>query len=284
MVQSERCSPESSLISARELDALSDQTNVKIIDVRGTWQTPARSLREDYLAQHIPGAVFLDWTREFIAQNVPLALASVSNLEGAAKSFANLGIHGNDRVVVYDDYHHMFAGRIWWAMRYWGFENVRILNGGLRHWISQDLPVSSQIPVITRGSFQPSRRSNLRLSLDEFLVQRNQARVLDGGSEIWYAGEPDNPRTGHIPGATSVSWRSLLDETTGLFLDKTKLEALFDRKVPDWRQSPIISSCGSGYSGTVPIVALYELGVQASLFDGSFAVWKQDPTREVEQS
>ncbi|MEP2781124.1 MAG: hypothetical protein ABJP33_01645 [Pseudoruegeria sp.] len=54
----------------------------------------------------------------------------MANQAGAEKAFKALGINEGDLVVLYDNYHHMHAGRIWWAMRYWEFANVRVLNGG----------------------------------------------------------------------------------------------------------------------------------------------------------
>ena len=66
--------------------------------------------------------------------DVALALASVADEAGAAQAFRALGIDGGDLVVLYDDYRHMLAGRIWWAMRLWGFAEVRVLNGGWGYW------------------------------------------------------------------------------------------------------------------------------------------------------
>jgi len=271
------------LISATELSQLIGHSQVKIFDVRGTWKTPVRALYDDYLVGHIPGAVFLDWTQEFLQQEVPLNLAAVSDRDAARQSFKNLGINKEDLVVVYDDYHHMFAGRIWWAMRYWGFDNVKVLNGGWRYWNAQQLPVSDELPVITEGSFQVMHRDDLRLSLDDFIQAREHEYVVDSRGAQNYAGKPDDPRTGHIPGAINVPFSAVLDETTGLFLQPDAIAAVFDAAIPLWRQTHVIASCGSGYAGTVTLLALSELGVSSSLFDGSFAEWKQDPLRAVDQ-
>ena len=83
-------------------------------DVRGTWSTPARALPEEYDTAHIPGAVFLDWTQHFLEPGVAVGLASVSERTGAEAAFRDLGINEGDMVVLYDDYSHMFAGRLWW--------------------------------------------------------------------------------------------------------------------------------------------------------------------------
>ena len=121
---SERPSP---LISADQLEDLLGEPKVKIFDIRGTWKSPARALPQDYAAGHIPGAVFLDWTAHFIDTKEEIGLASVADSDQAADSFRALGINKDDVVILYDDYHHMLAGRIWWAMHYWGFATVRVL-------------------------------------------------------------------------------------------------------------------------------------------------------------
>ncbi len=275
---------QASLISSKELNNVLTKPNVKVFDVRGTWGTDPRSLRNDYVWEHIPGAIFLDWRKEFIQQNIAPNLAQVSSFEEAKESFKNLGIHKEDTVILYDDYYHMFAGRIWWAMRYWGFKNVKVLNGGFKYWKSQGLPISQEIPKVSPGTFEPVCQKSLRISLEDFLVEKNHACVLDGRGIAAHKGNPDDPRTGHIPGAISAAYNSLVDKTTGLFLEEEKIVTLFNNTIPNWRTEKIISSCGAGYSGTVVMLALANLGIDSSLFDGSFSVWKQDPARPVEQS
>jgi 3-mercaptopyruvate sulfurtransferase SseA len=211
---------ESWLIEADQLEGLLGEPSVKVFDVRGTWSTPARALSEDYAASHIPGAVFLDWTAHFIEQGVALAAAAVADEASAKQAFKTLGINEGDLVVLYDDNSHMFAGRIWWAMRYWGFAGVRVLNGGWKNWSAQKKPVSNESPQIAPGPFQPHAQ------------------------EIW----------------------------------------VFDERAPEWHEAPIITTCGAGYSATVILLALSQIDRTGRLFDGSFAVWKQDPDRPVSQS
>lgn len=275
----------SSLISAEDLEGLLEDPSVKVFDVRGTWSTtPASALHEDYEAGHIPGAVFLDWTRHFIEQGVALGLAAVADESGAAQAFRALGINEGDLVVLYDDYHHMQAGRIWWAMRHWGFTDVRVLNGGWRYWTAQQKPVSTAAPEITPGTFRPRKQETLLVGLDAFLASKDRHCVIDARGAANYAGKAEDPRSGHIPGSLNLPYRDVLDADSGLFLDRDRIARVFDEKAPQWRETPIIASCGSGYAATVILLALSELQRDASLFDGSFAIWKQDPERPIEQS
>ena len=274
----------SPLISAEDLNEILGKKNIKVFDVRGIWGTNPDSLYEEYKQGHIPTAVFLDWRKEFLEQDLDPNLAQVSSYEEAKESFKNLGINKEDIVILYDDYHKMFAGRIWWVMRYWGFNNVFVLNGGFKYWKLKNLAICEEIPELSIGSFEPVCQKNLRISLEDFLIEKDHSCVLDGRGVKGYKGDPEDPRSGHIPGAISTAYNITLDEQTGLFLEDKDLIELFDNKIPNMNDEKIIVSCGSGYSSTVVMLALAHLGLESRLFDESFAVWKLDPKRPIEQS
>ncbi|MEM7169391.1 MAG: sulfurtransferase [Pseudomonadota bacterium] len=274
----------SPLVSIDQLEQMIGAPNIKIYDVRGTWKSPARALPEVYAEGHVPGAIFLDWTKHFLDSNEKLSLAPVADQAAAEKSFSSLGITASDLVILYDDYHHMQAGRIWWAMRYWGFKNVRVLNGGWGKWFASNKLVSTDLPEIPMGDFKPKLHEDLRISLEEFVETHAAHCLIDARGPASYAGTPGDPTTGHIPGAINIPYSALLDGDSSLFLQPPALSAVFDKRAPLWRDYPIITSCGSGYAATVALLALAELGYQGRLFDGSFSVWKQDPNRLIEQS
>ncbi len=269
------------LISAQDLLRRLGQPGVKVFDVRGKWGAPAQ--RDVYQDGHLPGAFFLDWTREFVDQDKPIHLASVAGAEVAQKSFQRLGIDPGDQVVLYDDYHHMLAARMWWAMRYWGFEHVTVLNGGWSYWVSEGLPTTvADSPPPPAGSFKVTNPVDaFRMGLEDFVDQKDSACLFDARGERGYAGTPDDPRSGHIPGAINVPYSYVLDHRSGRFRSAPEIEAVLDTAAPGWRGERVISSCGSGYAGSVLLLALHEVGKPAQLFDGSFSVWRQDPARAV---
>lgn len=269
------------IINAEALLRLLGSDHVSIIDVRGAWSPEPRACRDDFDQGHIPGAIFLDWTKDFLEQGKPPGIASVSTVDEAANSFKRCGINGDCLVVVYDDYHHMFAGRIWWAMRYFGFANVSVLNGGWSHWKSQSLPVSKDSAEVLPGNYTPALSPQLRLDLDSFIRTKDSICALDGRGENSFLGEPDNPKSGHIPGTINMPFSLFLDERTGLFKEPDVITAILDLAVANWRTRDIVVSCGSGYSATVPMIALLTVGKFSTLFDESFAVWKQDETRPI---
>ncbi|MEP2978213.1 MAG: rhodanese-like domain-containing protein [Lentilitoribacter sp.] len=274
----------SPLISAEQLVDLLSNPRVKVFDVRGTWASPPRALPEEYHAEHIDGAAFLDWVTTFNEPNIPIGQASIIDEVGATIAFERLGINADDLVVVYDDYSHMPAGRIWISMRHWGFKNVRVLNGGLGYWKSQGYPTSQEVPQLAKGNFKPALIEGLKIDIDEFLERQLHSRVIDGRGPVGYAGNADDPRSGHIPESINVPFSVLLDPDTGLFLDAERLSNALVERAPDWKEASIITSCGAGYSATVVSIALEILGKPATLFDGSFAIWRSDPNRAVDQS
>ena len=271
------------LITVGELNAIIDATNVKIFDVRGTWAAPARALPQDYDAGHIPGAIFLDWTRHFIAQDVAPGLAPIADEAMARASFAALGINAGDLVVLYDGSSHMHAGRIWLAMRHWGFTNVRVLDGGWSNWVAKGFPASSDAKMPSTGTYEPVLHPGLKIDLDVFLAAQGEACIIDARGAPNFAGNADDPRSGHIPGALNVPFSAVLTADTGEFLDDVAIRETLDRLAPEWKTKPLIASCGSGYAATVILLALAKLGEKGTLFDGSFAEWKQDPNRPVAQ-
>ncbi|MCW9034557.1 MAG: rhodanese-like domain-containing protein [Rhodospirillales bacterium] len=276
----------SPLISANELKEMLGEENIKIFDIRGKWGSPPTSSHDDYAKGHIPGAIYLDWVTHFLEPNTPVNLASVASQAQAQDEFKVLGISPNDTVVLYDDYHHMLAGRIWWAMRYWGFLNVKVLNGGWNHWSAENLPISVDINIveaIDEGAFIVSQQSHLRASVEEVKNRPDNVSLIDARGPINYQGNPSDPRSGHVPGAINLPYSDLLDTETGLFKDAKSLESVFNETLQGKGKANLITSCGAGYAGTVSLLALKAMGIEASLFDGSFSVWKENGALPIEQ-
>lgn len=273
----------SPLISAVELNDMLSREDVKVFDIRGRWGSPPTDYYDDYVKGHIPGAVYLDWTTHFLAQGLPIHLAPVASKAHAQKSFEVLGISSEDTVVLYDDYHHMLAGRVWWAMRYWGFSNIKILNGGWTQWNASGFSTSTDIHNYHAGTFNVSEQAHLRASIYDVKNKRENTYLFDARGPINYGGNPSDPTTGHIPGAINIPYSSLLDAETNIFKDESSLTAILGTALEEFDKVHLISSCGSGYAGCVLLIALQTLGVKASLYDGSFSEWKKDGTLKIEQ-
>jgi thiosulfate/3-mercaptopyruvate sulfurtransferase len=260
--------------------------NLRILDVRGEvgGQPPAK--RADYDEVHIPGAVFADWTADFVDLDDPrpIQLASPEAFRTCAE---RLGIGDDDVVVTYDDYFDIFAGRMWWAMRAYGHDAVRVLDGGWRTWRAEARATTAATPSLPPATFTPRPVPALNRTLAEVEVAlADGVTLIDARPRHLYDGDPDAHRTGHIPGAVNLPYPDLVDAESGLFRSRHELRvAVASVGIdPDDADAPVISSCGSGVSASVVCMALELLGRRdVPVFDGSFAEWVADLARPIAQ-
>lgn len=263
------------LISADELRG----ADVVLLDVR--WALGDRNGRRHYLAGHIPGAVFVDLETELAAPASPEAgrhpLPSLSDLRSAARRW---GVNNGDSVVVYDATGGMAAARAWWLLRWGGVSDVRILDGGLAAWreaggeLHRGPEARQPGNVELAGSAMPTIDAATAASWPSCGV------LLDARAGARYRGEeePIDPRAGHIPGAVSAPTSENLDET-GRF---ASVETLKERFGAIESGVPVAVYCGSGVTAAHEIAALAIVGIEASLYPGSWSQWSNDASRPVE--
>ncbi|BDA78607.1 sulfurtransferase [Leptospira kobayashii] len=251
--------------------------DVRIVDIRGRVETsePRYHAEKDaYQKEHIPGAVFVDWTKDIVDLDdpVPVNIAPSKKFKSLMES---LGIGENRLVVAYDDHNSMFAGRLAWALRYYGHENVKILDGGFRLWKLEGRPVNSEIPSYPKANFIPNIRTQLRLTADEVQFRSSDTLLID-------ARRPEVYANGFIPGAVNLPHPTLIDPETGKFHPVEQLKKAFADAGIDSEKLPqkIMLYCNGGASATVPLTALALLGRKdANLYDGSWNEWGKDPNR-----
>ncbi len=217
---------------------------VRILDVRGRVlpQEPRyRAEPEAYRAGHIPGAVFVDWRRDFTDRDDPVPV-QLAPPEAFAADATRLGI-GNDSVVVaYDDYRNVLAGRVVWALRTYGHARSHILDGGLGAWVAagHELREGDEQPAPADPPYRTGERGAQMWGLAEMraALDRN-VLILDARAHAEYAGvESHARRHGHIPGAVNVPYRDLL-AGDGPFLPPGRCV----------RPSPTPASTSSGSTG-----------------------------------
>jgi thiosulfate/3-mercaptopyruvate sulfurtransferase len=258
---------------------------IRILDVRG--RHPSSPLphakRTEYLLSHIPGAVFVDWTADFIDRSnpVPYQLAAP---EQVAADAVRLGIDTDDTVVTYDDYYGLHACRVAWALRCHGVD-ARVLDGGWRSWVDEGRSVNDATTPVRRASFPVRDANGLRVTLDdlEHALDRG-ATVVDARPRHLYLGDPTAPGTGHIPGAHALSYQELVDGATGLFQSPDAIRRLVADAGLDPADPPaeIITTCGIGVSATVALIALERAGISVTgVYDGAWSEWSADADRPV---
>lgn len=248
-----------------------------------------RSGRLAYAQAHIPGAAFADIPGELSDPDSPLpfTLPSAARFAAAAGS---LGIGEGTHVVLYAQDTPMWATRLWWQLRFFGFDAVSVLDGGLTAWRAAGLPTSSVAAAYGSASFaaEPARTHWLasRAEVEAVLAagEGNAACLLNALTPAVFRGEGQSSysRPGRIPGSVNVPWTALIDPATNRFRPVDELRRELGA-AGALGPAPVIAYCGGGISATVDLFALALTGGQpARLYDGSLTEWTRDPALPVE--
>jgi thiosulfate/3-mercaptopyruvate sulfurtransferase len=247
--------------------------------VDASWHLPAagRDARAEYLAAHVPGAVFFDLERSSDpASPLPHMLPQP---ERFAERMEELGISSSDTVVAYDaSGKNMTAPRAWWMLRVMGHPRVAVLDGGFRRWELERRPVEAGEVELPRGRFRAvldrSRVRDADQMRDNLASGREQ--VIDARSPGRFSGIEPEPRRGvrpgHIPASLNLPFGELVD-AEGMALGEAELERKFrDAGLEPGR--PVVASCGSGVTAAALVHALHRLGRDdVALYDGSWTEW-----------
>jgi len=267
------------LVSTEWLAAHQNDANVKVVDASFKLPGLLPLPKDDYIAAHIPGAVFFDVDAVSDHTNPLPHMFPTAELFG--RDVGALGIANGDTVVIYDSGGWVAGPRAWWMFLSYGHTNVRVLDGGLKKWRSEGRAVESgevkPKPATFRASFDERRVRSLRQMIANVASKAEQ--VIDARPSDRFEGRGVEPRpglrSGHIPGSRSLPYGKLFDAATGTMKPLAELRAAFsDAGVK--LDAPIVTSCGSGVSAAVLTLALYRLGVEDSaLYDGSWSEWGQ---------
>jgi thiosulfate/3-mercaptopyruvate sulfurtransferase len=251
---------------------------VKIVDA--SWYLPAqnRDAKAEFLAGHIPGAVFFDI--DAIADRSTDLPHMLPDEAAFAEAAGALGLSESDTIVVYDGLGLFSAPRVWWTLRVFGAKDVRVLDGGLPAWEKAGYPKESGAATPKPARFAASLAQDKVRTFDDVAAALARGEtVLDARSAPRFRGELPEPRaglpSGHMPGALNLHYDKLSD--SGRLVLPERIRDLFKEAKVDL-SSPVVTTCGSGITAAVLLFALARIGKEdVTLYDGSWADWGSRP-------
>ena len=233
-----------------------------------------------YQEAHIPGAIGFDWKLDLQDELKRDFLGP----EDFGKLFGSRGVGDEHTIILYGDRNNWFAAYTYWYLKYYGHDNVKLLNGPREHWVGLGKPTTTDVPRYPEATFtaRPGDES-IRARRDEVLsAVGNAHQLVDVRSPQEYSGELISPagyeqegaqRGGHIPGAASIPWAKAVQEN-GTFKSADELRDLYGGKGV-LTGEPIIAYCRIGERSAHTWFVLRELLGQGDVknYDGSWTEW-----------
>ena len=240
--------------------------------------------RSDWEDGHIPGSVYLDLQEAFSEADAPTRFMRLSP-EATAQAFARFGVGPDTRVILYSRKSPVWATRFWWLLRWIGFDNAAILNGGWDAWEAEGRPTSTEATTYFPNNLSASPRAGLFVGKDEMLAAIGDTatcslNALDAGL---HAGtNPRYGRPGRIPGSANVPAGALFNPDDRKLLSPEAVTAGFKAAgaYPDKR---ILNYCGGGIAATLDAFLQHQLGyTNIAVYDASMSEWAKDESLPIE--
>ncbi|MEV4772437.1 sulfurtransferase [Micromonospora humida] len=252
-----------------------------LLDVR--WRLAGPPGRDDYVAGHLPGAVFVDLDADLCGPPGAAGRHPLPDPAALQVALRAAGVRTGHPVVVYDGGDGLAAARAWWTLRWAGHRPVRVLAGGWPAWCAAGLPQTVEVPTVTPGdvTVRPGALPVLDADAAAALAAADDGVLIDVRAAPRYRGEtePIDPVAGHVPGAVNLPAPGYVTE--GRY---PAADVLRDRfaAVGVRADAPVGAYCGSGVTAAQAVLALHLAGrPDAALYVGSWSGWVADGSRPV---
>ena len=273
-----------SLVTTEWLSRRLDDADLVILDCTVAVEPDAEagfrlvSGQAQYEAGHIPGAGFADLLGALSAPDKPEWWMPMPTPEQFCAAMGALGVGDDSRVVLYDASGRMWSARVWWMLRWIGFDNVALLDGGLGLWQAEGRPLSTKLPARAPRQLTPSLRPEAIADQGEILAAIEAGAVDAGAVCLIDALGEESYRMRHIPGAAPVDANGLLDET-GRYLPEDELAALHaPHASQDDASARIITYCGGGVAASSNAFILTRSGFEnVAVYAASMQEWATNP-------
>jgi thiosulfate/3-mercaptopyruvate sulfurtransferase len=240
-----------------------------------------------YATGHIPNALYAHLDRDLSG---PISASSgrhpLPSPAAFAATVAAWGVSEQTQVIAYDADTGVYAARLWWLLRWVGHQRVAVLDGGLRAWRAQGLPITDEVSAArTPSDFRAVPDDTLWLDTQAVAARAGAAEhcLLDARAPERFSGavEPIDRVAGHVPGARNLPFASSLD-SNARFLAPTQLHAQLSARQSGVTDSHTIAMCGSGVTACHVLLAMEVAGKPgARLYAGSWSEWIRDPQRPI---
>lgn len=274
------------LICVGELESRIGDSGVRVVDCRFELMKPDAG-RAEYLAGHIPGAVYADLDKDLAA---PVAAGTgrhpLPEPDTLARTFGQFGISRDTHVVVYDEVSGALAARAWWLLRWLGHESVRLLEGGIESWRARQLPIEQGGVDVMPQVFAAAPRDEMVLRSQEIVdagADCSSLRLLDARDEARFRGdsEPIDVVAGHIPGALNLPFSSA-QNSDGSWKTREELTEILSHRLGNDRHAPWSVMCGSGVTACHLVISGLLAGLnEPRLYVGSWSEWITDTGRPI---
>jgi thiosulfate/3-mercaptopyruvate sulfurtransferase len=274
------------VIEVAEFKGIAGSTDCRVIDCRFDLMQPEKG-RSEYLAGHIPGAVYADLDQDLAGPVTedsgrhPLPDADV--FRGTLEHW---GIGPGTQVVVYDYAGGALAARLWWLLRWFGHSRVAVLNGGLRGWLASDGQMETEMPQYPESTLPASPDAGRVLTTGEICATLNEGKELnlvDARDRPRFVGqtEPIDAVAGHVPGASNFPFSENIN-ADGTWKSPQELRRLWAGVLGSDPPPPFAVMCGSGVTACHLVLSAVRAGLaEPRVYIGSWSEWIRDASRPV---
>ena len=241
----------------------------------------------EFEAGHIPGSVFADLHHDLSDQTSDLRFM-MPPPEQFAEAMGRYGVGDDSQVVLYDRAGNMWAARIWWMLRAFGFDNARVLDGGWAKWQAEGRPVAAGPASAAAATFTVRPRPNLIATKEDVLasMQSGQTCIVNALNAAQHRGDvAPYGRPGHISGSVNVPAMGrdgIVDPATQLYGSIEEIRRRFEAAgaKPGER---MITYCGGGIAASSAAFAAVMAGFKdVAVYDASLSEWAADPSLPME--
>jgi thiosulfate/3-mercaptopyruvate sulfurtransferase len=251
---------------------------VKIIDC--SWHMPNvnRDSYKEYIKEHIKNAIYFDLEKNS-DQNTDLPHMLTDKISWE-KIMSLMGISNEDKIVIYDNSDVISSCRLWYNLIYFGhgYENVHVLDGGLKKWKIENRKLTNSITKIMTTNYQANEIKEFVKNKKEITdnISRNDFKIIDARSRERFEGKVVEPRkglrSGSIPKSLCLPYKELINDDN-TFKNKNDILNIFKDILGQELTTNVIFSCGSGITASVLALAysLINNKYMPVIYDGSWA-------------